>query len=92
MRAVDGEVPEIVRLGVQGGLLLSGGKGPGGAGAALLTEDEAQLLGGPQLSLVGTEGGAGLGEVQRTEEVDPKEAFLASDLLGGPLGWPLALR
>jgi hypothetical protein len=77
---------------VKGGLLLGGGKRPGGAGAALLAEHESKLLRRPQLRLVGTEGGTGLGQIESAEEVDAKEAFLAPDLLHGAFDRPLALR
>src|SRR6185437_16776427 len=67
-------------LDVQRGLLLSGRERPGRARAALLAKDEAQLLRRAQLRLVGTERGAGLAQLERTEQVAAKEAFLAGDL------------
>jgi hypothetical protein len=49
--------------------------------AALLAEDEAHLLGRAQaLGMIGTEGGAGLVQIQRAQEVLVKEAVVAADL------------
>src|SRR3977135_280471 len=72
-------------LGVEGGLLLRGWEGPGGARAALLAEDESHLLRRSQLRLPGTKGGAGLGQLERAQQVDAEEAFLTAHLVR-PLG------
>lgn len=76
---------------MQGGLLLRRWESPRGARAALLTEDEAQLLRRLQLSLMGTERRAGLRQIERAEEVDVKVAFLTTHLARGPGGLPLDL-
>jgi hypothetical protein len=73
------------RSGVQGGLFLCGGERPRGARAALLAEDEPQLLRGGELSLVGTEGGAGLGEIQSAEQVASEVAVLTCDFASSSL-------
>lgn len=64
-------------------LLLCRGKRPSRAGAALLPEHESQLLRRSQLSLVGAKGGAGLVQVERTQQVAPEEAVIATDGFGG---------
>jgi hypothetical protein len=70
---------------VKRSLLLGRGKCPCGTRAALLTEDEPQLLGRGELCLGGTKRGAGLGELQRTEQVAPEVAVIACDLACGSL-------
>jgi hypothetical protein len=65
--------------GVQRGLLLRRGEGPRRARAALLAEDEAQLLWRAQLCLARTEGGTRLVELERAEQVDAEVALLAAD-------------
>ena len=72
-------------LGVQRGLFLRRWERPRGARAALLAEHEPQLLRRRELRLGGTEGGAGLGEVQGAEQIALEEAILAGDLAGGSL-------
>ena len=67
-------------LGVQRGLFLSRGERPGGAGAALLAEHEAQLRRRFQLRLVRTEGRARLLERERAQEVRPGRSSPHSSL------------
>jgi hypothetical protein len=71
--------------GVQRGLFLRRRKRPGRPRATLLAEDEAHLLRRLQLRLVGTEGGAGLGQVQRTEKIATEETFLTTHFASGSL-------
>jgi hypothetical protein len=70
---------------MQSGLFLGRRKRPSGARATLLAEHEAQLLGWSELGLGGTESGAGLGQVQGTEQIAMEKAFLACDLACGAL-------
>jgi hypothetical protein len=79
-------------LGVQGSLLLSGGKRPGGAGAALLSKYKAQLLRRSQLRLMGTERCAGLGQLERAQEVDPEVALITANLVRRTLRRTLGLH
>ncbi len=87
---------EVTTAGVQRRLLLRRGKRPGRARAALLTEHEPQLRRRAQLGIVGTEGRAGLVQVERAEQVAPEEAVLATDGFGGcryaPAGALLSLH
>jgi hypothetical protein len=69
--------------GVQRGLFLRRRKRPGRARATLLAKDEAHLLWRLQLRLVGPEGGAGLRQVKRTEEVATEETFVTTHLGSG---------
>ena len=75
---------------MQRGLLLGRGERPGRARAALLAEDEAQLLRRFELGLVGTEGRARLRQLERAEQVDAEVALLAADLRRGPPVWAAA--
>jgi hypothetical protein len=70
---------------MQRGLFMGGGKRPRSRRAALLAEHEPQLLRWLQLSLVGTEGGAGLGQIESAEKVAPEVTFLAAQLPRGSL-------
>jgi hypothetical protein len=72
--------PPIRALRVQRSLFLGSGEGPCSARALLLAKDEAQLLRRSELSGVGTEGGAWLGEVEGAKQIAPEEAFIARHL------------
>ncbi len=86
-RAVQPEPrhPGHYPLRVERGLFLRRWERPGSPRATLLAEDEAHLLRRLQLRLVGAEGRAGLGQVQRTEEVATEEAFVTTHLASGSL-------
>src|ERR1700679_1162471 len=63
------------RSGVQRRLFLRRGERPRGARAALLAKDETQLLRRRKLRLVRPEGGAGLSQLQCTQQVAPEIAL-----------------
>ena len=72
-------------LGVQRRLFLRGWERPRRPRAALLAKDEAQLLGRRKLRLVRPESGAGLSQLQRTQQVAPEIALIARYFAGSPL-------
>src|SRR6202007_1472216 len=75
-------------LGMQRSLLLRRRKRPRSTRAALLSEDEAQLLRRTQLRLGGAERGARLIEIEGAEQVATEEALVTADFWR----WALALR